>query len=43
MLDAGIIEEVEESKWIIPKVVWVKKTGGIRIHGSKETKLRMLT
>jgi hypothetical protein len=31
MLEAGIIEPIEESKWIIPMVVQDKKTGGIRI------------
>jgi hypothetical protein len=31
MLEAGIIEPVEESEWIIPMVVQDKKTGGIRI------------
>jgi hypothetical protein len=31
MLEAGIIEPVEESKWIIPMVVQDKKQGGIRI------------
>jgi hypothetical protein len=31
ILDAGIIEKVEESKWIIPMVVQDKKNGGIRI------------
>jgi hypothetical protein len=30
-LEAGIIEPVEESKWIIPMVVQGKKNGGIRI------------
>jgi hypothetical protein len=29
MLEAGIIEPVEESEWIIPMVVQDKKTGGI--------------
>jgi hypothetical protein len=29
MLDARIIEPVEESEWIIPMVVQDKKTGGI--------------
>jgi hypothetical protein len=31
MLEAGIIEPVEESEWIIPMVVQDKKTGEIRI------------
>jgi hypothetical protein len=31
MLEAGIIEPVEESEWIIPMVVQDKKTGDIRI------------
>jgi hypothetical protein len=31
MLEAGIIEPVEESKWIIPMVVQDKKTREIRI------------
>jgi hypothetical protein len=31
MFEAGIIEPVEESKWIIPMVVQDKKTGEIRI------------
>lgn len=31
MLDAGIIEPVEESEWISPMVVQDKKTGDIRI------------
>ena len=31
MLEAGIIEPIEESKWIILMVVWEKKQGGIRI------------
>ena len=31
MLDAGIINSVEESEWIIPMVVQDKKTGKIRI------------
>jgi hypothetical protein len=31
MLEDGIIELVEESKWIIPMVVQEKKQGGIRI------------
>jgi hypothetical protein len=31
MLDAGIIEPVEESEWIIPMVVQDKKTRGIQI------------
>jgi hypothetical protein len=31
MLEAGIIEPVEESKWISPMVVQEKKKGGIRI------------
>jgi hypothetical protein len=31
MLEAGIIEPVEESEWINPMVVQDKKTGGIRI------------
>ena len=31
MLDAGIIEHVEESEWISPMVVQDKKTGEIRI------------
>jgi hypothetical protein len=31
MLEAGIIEPVEESEWIIPMVVQDKKKGGIRI------------
>jgi hypothetical protein len=31
MLEAGIIEPVEESKWVIPMVVWEKNKGGIRI------------
>jgi hypothetical protein len=32
MLEAGIIELVEESKWIIPMVVQDKKTWEIRIY-----------
>jgi hypothetical protein len=32
MLEAGIIEPVEESKWIIPMVVQDKNTGDIRIY-----------
>jgi hypothetical protein len=32
MLEAGIIEPVEESEWIIPMVVQEKKKGGIRIY-----------
>jgi hypothetical protein len=32
ILDAGIIELVEESKWISPMVVQDKKTRGIRIY-----------
>jgi hypothetical protein len=32
MLEAGIIEPVEESEWIIPMVVQEKKQGGIRIY-----------
>ena len=31
MLEAGIIEPVEESEWINPMVVQDKKTGEIRI------------
>jgi hypothetical protein len=31
MLEAGIIELVEESEWIIPMVVQENKQGGIRI------------
>jgi hypothetical protein len=31
MLEAGIIETVEESKWISPMVVQEKKQGGIMI------------
>jgi hypothetical protein len=31
MLEVGIIEPVEESKWIIPMVVQENKQGGIRI------------
>jgi hypothetical protein len=31
MLDAGIIELMEESKWIIPMVVQDKKIGGVQI------------
>jgi hypothetical protein len=31
MLEAGVIEPVEESEWIIPMVVQEKKQGGIRI------------
>ena len=31
MLDAGIIELVEESEWISPMVVQYKKTGEIHI------------
>jgi hypothetical protein len=31
MLDAGIIEPVEESEWVSPMVVQEKKKGGIRI------------
>ena len=31
MLEARIIEPVEESEWISPMVVQEKKTGGIRI------------
>jgi hypothetical protein len=31
MLEAGIIELVEESEWISPMVVQEKKQGGIRI------------
>jgi hypothetical protein len=31
MLEAGIIEPVDESKWITPMVVQEKKQGGIRI------------
>jgi hypothetical protein len=31
MLEAGIIEPVEESEWVIPLVVHEKKQGGIRI------------
>ena len=32
MLDAGMIEPVEESKWIIPMVVQDKKTGEVQIY-----------
>ena len=32
MLDAGIIEPVEESEWINPMVVQDKKTGEVRIY-----------
>ena len=32
MLEAGIIELIEESKWIIPMVVQDNKQGGIRIY-----------
>ena len=32
MLDAWIIEPVEESEWISPKVVQDKKTGEVRIY-----------
>jgi hypothetical protein len=32
MLDAGIIEPIEESNWISPMVVKEKKTGGIMIY-----------
>jgi hypothetical protein len=32
MLEAGIIEPVEESEWIIPMVVQDKKTGDIKIY-----------
>ena len=32
MLEAGIIEPVEESEWISPMVVQYKKTGEIRIY-----------
>jgi hypothetical protein len=31
MLEVGIIEPIEESKWISPMVVHDKKQGGIRI------------
>ena len=31
MLEAGIIEPIEESEWIIPMVVQDKKKGGVRI------------
>jgi hypothetical protein len=31
MLEAGIIEPMEDSKWIIPMVVQDKKTGEIKI------------
>ena len=31
MLEAGIIEQIEESEWISPMVVQEKKKGGIRI------------
>jgi hypothetical protein len=31
MLEVGVIEPVEESKWIIPMVVQENKKGGIRI------------
>jgi hypothetical protein len=31
MLEAGIIEPMEESEWIIPMVFQEKKQGGIRI------------
>jgi hypothetical protein len=31
MLEAGVIEPVEEFEWIIPMVVQEKKQGGIRI------------
>jgi hypothetical protein len=31
MLEVGVIEPMEESKWIIPMVVDEKKKGGIRI------------
>jgi hypothetical protein len=37
MLDAGIIEPMEESEWISPMVVQDKKTGGIKdLCGSEE-------
>ena len=32
MLDAGLIEPVEESEWIIPMVVQDKKTGEVHIY-----------
>lgn len=32
MLDVGIIEPMEESKWISPMVVQDKKTGEIKIY-----------
>ena len=32
ILDAGVIEPVEESEWISPMVVWEKKQGRIRIY-----------
>ena len=32
MLDAGIIEQVEESKWIIPMVVQDKNTSEVHIY-----------
>jgi hypothetical protein len=32
MLEASIIEPVEESEWISPEVVKEKKQGGIRIY-----------
>ena len=32
MLDAGIIESVEESEWISPMVVQYKKMGKFRIY-----------
>jgi hypothetical protein len=32
MSEAGVIEHVEESEWIIPMVVQEKKQGGIRIY-----------
>ena len=32
MLDAGIIEVVEESEWITPMVVQDKKSGKVRIY-----------
>jgi hypothetical protein len=31
MLEAGIIEPIEESEWVSPMVVQEKKRGGIRI------------
>ncbi|KAH9321985.1 hypothetical protein KI387_016624 [Taxus chinensis] len=32
MIASGIIEAVEESKWIIPMVISIKKDGRIRIY-----------